>query len=387
MLQLPFRYDIKTCNVFNHTMKNIHIQQWDKDKLFRSRDEWNNLLKRSNSDQLFLSWEWQSCWWKFFSDTADMKLNLFAVITDDGTLVGLAPLYTMTVTTKKILKTKRLQFIGNCWRGKSTMPTELLEFIVDKKHSTMAIRAIYNHISSLKHWDEFVIPFLDMQSETYQLLFKEKFLPGCYLRHAEKYNSYYLDIQGEFQDYARNLGKNTRLKFINRRKLFDGLGDTSFERMETENIDAKFELLNTLHSIRWNKPIFHGNRLEFNKAVAGLLAERNCLNFSILSLNNKPISIQYNFIINKHSYNIQAGFDESFHKKISLGYLHFGYEIEASFDQQDTTYDFLAGEGKNTQYKERLTDTHLVTTDLQIVRNPVIKTVYKIYDHIKINYS
>lgn len=364
-------------------MQNIHIQQWDEETFLRSRNEWNKLLEQSGANQLFLSWEWQSSWWKIFSETNKMELRLYVATTDDGMLVGIAPLYLTTVSIKSFLKSKRLQFIGNCWREKSTMPTELLGFIADKTLVSDVIRALYAHISSLKSWDEFIIPFLDTQSETYQLLLNENLLAGCYLRSAEKYNSYYLKLQGEFQDYTKGLGKNTRLKFINRRKIFDGLGDISFDRMLAGDIDGKFNLLNSLHGLRWNKPVFEGKRLEFNTLVARLLAERDCLNFSVLSLNNQPVSIQYNFIVDKHNYNIQAGFDESFHKKISLGYLHFGYEIEASFNQQYTMYDFLAGEGKNIQYKERLTNDYLQMIDLQVVRKPALKILYKFYDWIE----
>jgi hypothetical protein len=369
-------------------MVNIQIQQWDKDRFFQSRKEWNELLKSSNSDQLFLSWEWQSTWWKIFSEPEDvnsarMELKLYVATTDDGSLVGIAPLYLTTVYTKKIIKTKRLQFIGNCWRGKPTMLTELLDFIVISTQSKNVVRALYSHIKKIKDWDEFVIPFLNVQSETYQLLSNENLLPRCYLRHAEEYKSYYLNIKGQFQDYAKNLGKNTRLKFINRRKMFQELGETSFTRMLTDNIKENFNLLNKLHIKRWGKPIFYGKRLEFNQLAAELLAERYCLNFSVLSLNHEPVSIQYNFVINKHNYNIQAGFDETFHKKISLGYLHFGYEIEASFTEQISTYDFLAGEGKNTQYKERLTNDYLQMIDLQIVRKPALKMLYKFYASIR----
>jgi len=363
-------------------MQNIHIQQWDEDRFFHSKNEWNKLLKQSKSDQLFLSWEWQSTWWRTFNDADSMKLRIYVATTDDGTLVGIAPLYLTTVSTAKKFKTRRLQFIGNCWRGKSTMLTELLDFIVDGTRSEDVIRVLYEHIHSLKCWDELIIPFLNTKSETYQLLLNKNLLPNCYLRHAEKYDSYYLTLEGSFQNYTKNLGKNTRLKLINRRKLFDKLGDTSFERMLSSDINEKFRLLNDLHHKRWNKPVFEGKRLKFNKTVSSLLAERGGLSFSIISLNNKPISVQYNFIIDGHCYNIQSGFDEAFHKKISLGYLHFGYEIETSFAQQETTYDFLAGEGKNTQYKERLTNTCHAMTDLQIIRRPTLKMLYRLYDFL-----
>lgn len=364
-------------------MENINIQQWDEEKFLQSRNEWNELLQRSNADPLFLSWEWQSSWWKCFSDSENMDLKLYVATNNNGDLIGIAPLYLTTVVTKKISKTSRLQFIGNCWRGKSTMPTELLEFIVDKSQSKNVIRALCAHIYSLKSWDELIIPYLSLQSETYHLLLTENLLPNCYFRHAEKYSSYYLNIDGNFQDYTKNLGKNTRLKLLNRRKLFKESGTATFTRMISSNIDENFTLLNDLHSKRWKLPVFEGERLEFNKEVARLMADKNCLNFSILSLNEEPVSIQYNYVINQHNYNIQAGFDENFHKKISLGYLHFGYEIEASFKQNDIIYDFLAGEGKNTQYKERLTKTCLQMTDLHIIRKPTLKALYKLYSLLK----
>ena len=361
-------------------MENIHVQHWNEEKFLNSKKEWNDLLKHSNSDQLFLSWEWQSTWWKTFADSKSMELNLVTATTDDGTLVGIAPLYLVTTAIRNFIKIKRLQFIGNCWRGVPTMLTELMDFIVDKTVASSVIRALCAHISSLQYWDEFIFPSLDTQSETYRLLLNDNLFPNCYLRHAEEYNSYYLKLDRQFQDYTQSLGKNTRLKLFNRRNILNSLGDVTFDRMQADDIDEMFKSLNSLHRTRWNKPIFEGERLKFNTMVARSLAERGCLNFSILSLNKRPISIQYNFIVDNHNYNIQAGFDTSLHKKISLGYLHFGYEIEASFNQQCTKYDFLAGEGKNTQYKKRLTNDYQEMVDLQIVRRPTLKMLYKFYD-------
>ena len=360
-------------------MENICIQQWDEEKFFSSRDEWNALLARSDADPLFLSWEWQSSWWRIFSDTKNMQLKLFVASNEDGRLLGIAPLFSSDDSIKNILPISRLQFIGNCWRGKATMPTELLSFIADATASKDVIRALCDHIYKLDDWDELVIPYLDVKSETFQLLSDENLFPSCYLRQTERFKSYYLKTQGEFQEYTKALGKNTRLKIFNRRKNLAQLGEIKFERMLSDDIDARFTLLNELHEKRWGSPVFKNSRLEFNKMVAKLMAEKNSLNFSVISLDDKPVSIQYNYVVDQHNYNIQAGFDEGMHNKIPLGYLHFGYEIEASFDLGYTAYDFLAGEGKNTQYKERLTQDHLQMVNLQIIRRPFLNIIYKLY--------
>ena len=362
-------------------MEKIHIQQWDEEKFLDARKEWNDLLIRSNSDQLFLSWEWQSSWWRVFSDKT-MQLMLLAVIDDDGKLIGLAPLYTSSTTTKHI-SSKRLQFIGNCWRGRATMPTELLDFIADKSQSEAIIRALYCYLDKNNDWDEIIFPYLNTASETYRLLVAENLLTGSYYRHAERYRSYYLNTDENFKQYCSRLGKNTRLKLINRRKVFETIGDTTLETTRTKHIDKTvidqhFELLNQLHKNRWGKSAFENKRLDFNRRVATFMTENGQLNFSVLSLNDNPVSIQYNYIANNRNYNIQAGFEENLHKKISLGYLHFGYEIETSFETGMDAYDFLAGEGKNTPYKERLTDTYMEIVDLQVIRKPLLKVLYRL---------
>ena len=362
----------------------IHIEQWDEEKFFSARNQWDDLLNRSSADKLFLSWEWQSTWWKTFANTDNntAELHLLVATNDDKKLVGIAPLFSNKVKTKKLFNTNRLQFIGNFWRGHSTMPTELLDFIVDAEITSEVTEAFCRYINDLKFWDEFIFPYLNSTSTTYKLLTSNTILTSCYLRHAENYKSYYLITDGDFQSYTKALGKSTRLKLLNRRAMLEKLGEISFEKNQNKTIEENFELLNNLHSQRWGKPIFTNKRLAFNIEVANLLSEKNYVNFSILSLNQEPISIQYNYLINNHNYNIQAGFNENFHKKISLGFLHFGYEIESCFQQPTTCYDFLAGEGKNTQYKERLTQTNYNIVDLQIVRQPLLKLLYKSYDFL-----
>ena len=55
------------------------------------KPEWNELLHRSCCDTLFLTWEWQSTWWKHLGDGNLLLLGLRGG--DDGRLVGIAPLY------------------------------------------------------------------------------------------------------------------------------------------------------------------------------------------------------------------------------------------------------------------------------------------------------
>ena len=362
-------------------MNDIRIEQWDLVRFNNSQEEWSNLLERSSSDKLFMSWEWLYTWWSTFATHKDMTLKIFAAYNQNNDLVGIAPLYLITTKSKNFFKTRRLQFLGNCWRGKSTMRTELQDFIVDKSYSKQIIKAIFLEINYQSCWDEFVLSELAIMSDTYFTLMENKLIKNSYYRYAERFQSYFLQVGSSFKDYCNGLGKNTRLKFLNRRNILDKIGSVEFTEGDVSNIESNFALLNSLHNKRWGEAVFEGDRLTFNLNVAKLMSKKGQLNFSILSVDGLPISIQYNYLIDKHEYNIQAGFDESFHNKISLGYLHFGYAIEASFNRGDRIYDFLAGEGKKTQYKERLTTTTLDVVSLQIVRKKYLKLLYRIFDY------
>lgn len=365
-------------------MDSIGITEWGEQEFAGSREAWTDLLENSSADRLFMSWEWLHTWWRMFAVPGEMKLRLFVAIDADGRLVGIAPLYVSRTITRKFLRTRRLQFIGNRWRGPSTMLTELQDFITRSSESGRVTREFLAYINSRKDWDEFVLPGLNRAGSTCRLLESERPLADCYYRNAEQAESYYLDTTGSFKEYLEGLGKSTRLRIYNRRKLLNSLGEVKYERLSTDNLDELFEALNYLHEMRWESPVFAHNRLEFNQCVASLFAEKNQLAFSQLSVDGVPVSIQYNFVVKEREYNIQGGFKEGFHRRISPGYLHFGYAIEQAFSGTTMAYDFLVGKGKHMQYKANLTKTSLTVVDIQIIRPWIHRMLYRLYDRFRV---
>ena len=361
----------------------IAIDEWNLEQFKQAKDAWNELLVRSECDRLFLSWEWQYTWWTTFSEPESMTLKLLVATDENETLIGIAPYYLTRLTTKKFIPTKRLQFIGDCWRGKATMKTELMQIITDKNRSAEIVRSFYQYLVNDKEWDELIMSDLIAESPTYRTLIEQKPFTKAYYRITENYQSYYLPLTTDFDHYLKHLGKNTRLRLFNRRKLLEECGELRIERTAKEQIDQSFDLLNELHIKRWGRPAFPGKRLEFNKTIARLFADKDELCFSVIYVNDTPVSIQYNYILDSHVYNIQAGFDENFHKKIALGYLHFGYEIEHAYTRGLKVYDFLAGEGKKTQYKEQLTNELLNVVEIQVVRSRALRLLYRFYDKLK----
>jgi len=363
-------------------MRDISIKEWTEEDFANSRSEWSELLLRSDADKLFMSWEWHYSWWNTFSNDS-MILKLLVAYEKSGRLVGVAPMYISRAKVRDIFSVMRLQSIGNCWRGSETMRTELFSFIVDAHESGFIITSLFKYIYEAIDWDELVLTDLIDESATCRILKVVSSRMRSYCRVPEEGESYYLSTAGCFEDYLSGRGKNTRLHMYNRRKLLDTIGRVRFERYTGVDIEDKFDLLNLLHAKRWGKFVFADKKLVFNQRVAKLMAEKGGVNFSTISVNDSVVSIQYNFVVDGHEYNIQSGFEEGFHKKISLGYLHFGFEIENAFQNEIKVYDFLVGEGKKSQYKTRLTESSKKLINLHIVRGWRTKILYKFYDLIR----
>lgn len=203
---------------------------------------------------------------------------------------------------------------------------------------------------------------------------------GQSVYERDRATAYSVDTQTDtFQSYTSALGSNTRLKLVNRRKRLAAEGTVEIEDI-WPNINGFIELLNSFHQERWGKPCYQGSNLEFiKKLLTRLPEEGHVVNLSVLKLDTKPVSLLLDITIGERTYNLQGGFLESLVKGVSLGTLHFGYAIEAAFlNPTINTYDFMAGEGKNSNYKEKIANQSCELVSVVVVKNPILKFLYSL---------
>jgi predicted N-acyltransferase len=195
--------------------------------------------------------------------------------------------------------------------------------------------------------------------------------------------TYVVDCTKSFDDYLASLGKNTRLRLYNRRKLFEQMGTVSLEPLTKANRREFFEVINIWHGQRWGKPAFKDQAQQFLNSVFTLEPLGMSLAHStLLKLNDRPISVMIDVLVNGRLYNIQQGYIEDFDKRISVGTLHLGYQIEAAFeDKAILQFDLLEGEGKNTNYKCRLARENVVLQSTRWCRSFLLKGLFALYDN------
>lgn len=360
----------------------IRVHQLSETDFMEIRKEWNELLAQSYADALFLSWEWQYHWWRRWGNLFAGELLLLAATDSQGGLVGLAPLFVSRNRVKKIFPVRRIQFIGNDWRGTGTVRTEYLDFIARKDIHLEVVEAFINHMTVNVAFSEFVICDIENASQTFDFL---KGLAGEYgfmCRFSDSDVSNRIRLDGDFHTYLSSLGGSTRASLYNQRKRM-GTGDDMHIGYACEkNIEEYLAILSHLHEKRWGKDLFSDAQLKFHLEICRHFASSGSLRLSVIFVKGRPVSALYNIRQGDSEYYLQSGFDPSFHKKLSLGLIHLGYAIEKAFEDGVKWFDLLVGAGQKTHYKNRLAKNERGVCTLQMIKGLKMKSLYYTYDSL-----
>lgn len=228
-------------------------------------------------------------------------------------------------------------------------------------------------------WDQFFIPDLILVSDEYTEL--------CSAAHSEKLAviicdqsvSYAVQLKhNNFANYLKGLGRNTRLKLFNKRKKLAQLGDVRVLNLWPQ-LDEFIGLLNQFHQQRWGKPCYQGRNLrQITRFLQQIALAGGTPDLSVVYCNGEAISAVLDLEYRGRIYNIQSGYLEKFQDGISLGTLHFGFQLEKAFISDANYYDFMAGNGKNSDYKKSLATHSATLVSVMLVRSRLWRVLYAV---------
>lgn len=335
----------------------------------------------AEADPLFMSQAWRNLWWDIWGKSAGM-LAEFVCVDERGPL-AIAPLYRDRVRLFNLYSYSRLQMVGCSYGALSTPRAEYNSFLLRAGAQPQAFDALARQLEQAA-WQELVIQDVIVDSEMDRALHAWCKRQGWGLREILQDQAYAVNSTGSFDAYLATLGSNTRLKLYNRRKLLATLGTPRLSNMFPDRVDAFFDLLNTFHRERWGCDCFGPESLQFHKQLIQSLARAGAeIDLSLLALDDAPLSVLYNVRCDRRVYNLQSGYLERFHPKISLGSLHLGYAIEAAFlSPHANHFDMLAGRGKQSDYKRAIANETLALKSYKIVRSPALRALYWLKDGV-----
>ena len=82
------------------------MEEWSFKEFLDRRDLWNNALRESVDNNVFLTWEWLSDWWRHFGDK---RRFLVVTVIDGKKILAAAPLM---ISRSSLLGLLKVEFIG-----------------------------------------------------------------------------------------------------------------------------------------------------------------------------------------------------------------------------------------------------------------------------------
>lgn len=324
---------------------------------------WMDLLDESLDASIFMSWDWQYYWWKYYGKSRPLRL-LLVFEEESNDLVGILPLYINTIKFFKIFPVRIIKFIGI---GGDTSP-DYLGPLLKNSYSQEIASALINYILNLKGLD--VIELTDMHDNSVfaTALSKACHARNTFFRQGTSANIAYLNLPQSWEEYLNSLHRDRRYTIRNTRRKLEKIYNVEFlVKKDEKNIDLLINRLIKLHHLRWrgrtNQHAFSSNEyIAFHRDVVHSLAKKDCIRFYCLEIDKEIMAMIYGYKFRSGIYYFQVGFDPKF-EKLRLGLVLIGYAIEHSIQEGNNIFDFLKGDH---EYKKQWTKEERKTIYLRI---------------------
>ena len=306
----------------------------DYEQFIELRKEWNSVLAKSENNDLFLTWEWLSTWWKHFGNERELKILLAK---DDKKIIAAAPLM---CSNYKILgfRLRKLEFLG-------AEHTDYHNFILTERKGK-CLKLFLKHLSKID-WD--FLEFRDIPETPECDLYLRKIF-GKKLLQNERVSSvcYYIPLCGT-NECSQEIDGDMRRNLRRRMRRLKEKYNVTFERQdEVSSVEQGVKTFVELHQKKWFSKGQQGSFGEDPKfkdfiiEVSKLLAENKWLNLSLLKADDTPISAGLCFEYNNVTYYYHPGYDPAY-SKFGVGNLLLMHLIEQASQKGMAKFDFLKG--------------------------------------------
>lgn len=319
----------------------IEIEKIEESARFEAiRSEWNELLKSSVSDCLFLTWEWLYTWWKHLRE--DRRLHIVAV-RRDAKLIAIAPLALRPYRLRRLLPFSALEFLGT-----GSVGSDYLDILIRRGQEPQALAALAGHLAEGKRMLEFSQV---KESSAHALDLALRLTQRGWGSHRIATDLCpFLDLAGHsWNSFLASLGSAHR---YNLRRRLKGLGkrwEIDFQRVQSEQQRTEaLRVLVALHGLCWRQRGSAGAfntsaLLAFHEELSRLALRYGWLRLYVLRLDGEPAAALYGFNYNGVFYFYQSGFDPDF-RRHSVGLVTMGLAIKSAIEEGARVYDFLRGD-------------------------------------------
>ncbi len=298
--------------------------------------EWDELLARSASDTVFLTWAWLASWWDTYGDGLEPRV---ATVREDGRLVAAAPCK-IEERRRYGLSFRQLEFIGT---GRAVCP-DFLDLVIERGREDELVPPLVAALAAERGWDKLAFTDIPADSPVRAALARALAAAGLRPRVETDRVCPYLPLPATWAELEARLTHNFRR---NHRKKRRRLPATLVPWSPGDDVGAALATLAQLHQERMESSGRGGNFRKpdyraFHERFAARAAEQGWLYLAFLEHEGKPIAGRYGFLYRGTYYAYQSGFAPEAADD-SPGEVLLGLVIEDLIGRGAREFNFLRG--------------------------------------------
>jgi CelD/BcsL family acetyltransferase involved in cellulose biosynthesis len=304
------------------------------------REEWTRLLRQSDADCLFLTWEWLFTWWTHLAGARELFI---LTVRAGAELVAIAPFARAAPGLTPLQPLRTLEFVGS-----GVVGSDYLDIIAKRGAGHDAVAEIAAYLADRGG-------ILDLA-----LLRAERSLAGDLAARLSASGwtrvrrrtdvCPFIRLDGHtWESYLRTLGAEHRYNFNRRLKQAQRNFTVRFDRAQSpDECRQALSQLIMLHNLRWQghggSDAFHApDVVAFHHEMTQLALDRGWLRLLVLSLDGVAVAALYGFVYQRTFSFYQSGYDPRY-RKHSVGLLAMGLAIRSAIDDGAVEYDLLHGD-------------------------------------------
>lgn len=307
------------------------------------RSEWNDLLQTSQTNTIFLSWEWQTTWWRHWG--GDELYLLSWRDEETGRLLGLAPLFVDLTDAGQ----RRLLLVGG------TEVSDYLDVIADPAHAAPIYLSLAEWLGSTDApaWD--LVEFVNVPAASPTLTELCAHLAARWPTAARKEDVCpVIQLPADWESYLNLLDKHQRHEVRRKlRKIEQAPNVRWWFSASLGDLGRDVEDFITLHQLSSaDKDDFMTEPMKaFFRDLAQAMAAKGWLALALLEVNERPAAALFSLRWQDQWLLYNSGYDPLNFKDLSTGVVLQARCIEYAIQAGFRVFDFLQG---NEVYKYRL---------------------------------
>lgn len=357
------------------------------DQFCSLKDSWDNLLEKSASKSVFLTWEWLYHWWVHFKGNKELNI-LLVKDKQTGELLGIAPFCVTETKIFNLLKLKKIKFLGA-----EKVASDFLDFIIYPGKEKIVLESIYEYLlEERKNWDIIEIGDI-LESSTTREFFNHNLNGSLRFKELNAEICPYIDLPQSHEEFFKNLGAKMRRNLRWQTRQLEQKYKVTFSINGAENaIRKNIEALFLLHEDRFKAKrkeknavsSFGGEQLKsFHRDIAMSFLPKGYLRLFILTEKGNLIGCSYAFKFKDELFYYQTGIDSEW-KKFGLGTTILGNAIQHSIQEGLNQFHFLRGD---EAYKFNWTKKTLNTKNLILINKNFKGLIYSSNIFMKTGYA